>query len=59
MTEEVRCKREFKIRNSSVGPKVQNLPCEAGEVGLTPGWEIKIPPALEQLSLCAATPEPI
>ena len=38
---------------------VQNLPCEAGEVGLTPGWEIKIPPALEQLSLCAATPEPI
>ena len=40
------------------GPVVKNLPCKAGDVGSIPGWGTKIPHALEQLSLCAATPEP-
>ena len=35
------------------GPVVKNLPCNAGDMGLIPGWGTKIPPASEQLSLQA------
>ena len=31
------------------GPGVKNLPCNAGDTGLIPGWGPKIPHALEQL----------
>ena len=37
---------------------VENLPCSAGDVGSIPDLGTKIPPALEQLSLSAATAEP-
>ena len=33
------------------GPLVKNLLCNAGVLGLTPGWGTKIPHAAEQLSL--------
>ena len=35
---------------------VQNLPCNAGDVGSIPGGDTKIPRASEQLSLCALEP---
>ena len=35
------------------GSVVKNLPCNAGDTGLIPGWGTKIPHATEQLSLCA------
>ena len=38
------------------GPGVKKLPCNAGNKGLVE--ETKIPPAMEQLSPCSATPEP-
>ena len=38
---------------------VKNLPSNAGYVGLIPGWGTKIPHAAGQLSLCAATTEPV
>ena len=38
------------------GPVVQNLPCNAGDVGSIPGGDTKIPRASEQLSLCALEP---
>ena len=31
---------------------VKNLPCNAEDMGLTPGWRAKIPYAVEPLSLC-------
>ena len=37
------------------GPEVKNLPCNAGDEGSIPGQGIKIPPAMEQLSLQATT----
>ena len=37
---------------------VKNLPCNAGGLGLIPGWGTKMPHATEQLSLCVATIEP-
>ena len=37
------------------GPVVKNLACSAGDAGLIPGWGTKIPPAVEQLKLCATT----
>ena len=36
---------------------VKNLPCSAGDTGSLPGRGTKIPHAMEQLSLCAATTE--
>ena len=39
-------------------PVVKNLPCHAGDVGLIPGWVIKIPHASEQLSPQATITEP-
>ena len=39
------------------GPVVKNLPCNARDVGLIPGWGTKIPYAVEQLSPCTATTE--
>ena len=38
---------------------VENLPCNAGEVGWIPGQETKIPYAIEILSLCATTRESV
>ena len=47
------------------GPLVKNLPCNAGNVGLIPGLETKIPQTSRQLSLrpvlkipCATTKTP-
>ena len=37
------------------GPVVKNLLCNAGDVGLIPGWRPKIPHAAEKLSPCATT----
>ena len=37
------------------GPMVRNLPCNAGDAGLTPGWGTKIPHGTEQQSLSATT----
>ena len=34
---------------------VKNLPCNAGDAGLIPGWGTKIPHAVEQLSPCPVT----
>ena len=34
---------------------VKNPHCDAEDVGLIPGWGIKIPRAVEQLSPCTAT----
>ena len=45
--------------NFPIGPVVENLPCNAGDVGLIPGWGIESPHtkkqlgcALQLLSLC-------
>ena len=49
------------------GPVVKNSPCNAGDVGLIPGWGIKIPHAAPReskltphtlLSLCTAVEDP-
>ena len=39
------------------GPVVENLPCNAVDMGSIPGWGTKIPHAMEQLSSCATTRE--
>ena len=39
------------------GPVIKHLPCNAGDVGLIPGWGTRIPHAVEQLSPCAPTTE--
>ena len=41
----------------SGGPVVRNLPCNAGDMGLTLGWGTKIPHATEPLSPCTTTAE--
>ena len=41
------------------GSVVKNLPCNAGDMGLIPGWGTKIPHATGQLSLCATTRQPV
>ena len=41
------------------GPVVKNPLCNAGDAGSTPGPGTKIPCAMEQLSLCATTTEPV
>ena len=38
---------------------VKNLPSNAGDAGLIPGQETKIPHAMGQLSLHTATTEPV
>ena len=40
------------------GPVVKNTPCNAGDVGLIPGWGTKTLHAVEQLVLCATTTAP-
>ena len=40
------------------GPLVKNPSSNAGKVGLIPGWVIKIPRAVGQLSPCTTTAEP-
>ena len=42
-----------------VSPVVKNLPCNAKDMGSTPGQGTKIPHATEQLSLYATTTEPL
>ena len=39
------------------GSVVKNLPANARDTGSIPSWRTKIPHALEQLGLCAATTE--
>ena len=54
--------KEFKnvsSRDFPGGPVVKNSPSNAGDVGLIPGRGTKIPQAAEQLSLFAATTEPV
>ena len=46
------------MRDFPGGSVVENLPCNAGVMGLIPGQGTKIPHATEQLSLRAATIEP-
>ena len=38
---------------------VKNPPCGAGAVGLIPRWGADVPCAVEQLSLCPSTTEPL
>ena len=38
---------------------VKNPPANAGDMGSIPGQGTKIPHAVEQLSLCATTTEPM
>ena len=38
---------------------VKNPPSSGGDVGLISGWGTKITQAMEQLSLCATTTEPV
>ena len=40
-------------------PVVKNPPCNAGDVGSISGRGAKTPHAMEQLTLCAATIEPV
>ena len=53
---------KLKIRHkwgtSLVVQWVKNLPCNAGNRDLIPGWGTKIPHAEEQLNLCDRTEEP-
>ena len=50
---------KFKMfRDFPGGSVVKNLPRNAGEVGLIPGWGTKIPHATEQLSPSTTTTEP-
>ena len=46
-------------KDFSSGPVVMYTPCNAEDMGLIPGQGTKIPHAAEQLSLCAATTEPL
>ena len=41
------------------GPIVKNPPCNAGNEGSIPDWKTEIPCAMELLSPCAATTEPV
>ena len=41
------------------GPVVKSPPSSAGDAGSIPGWGTKIPHSAGQLSLCAATREPV
>ena len=41
------------------GLVVKNMPCNAGDMSSIPGQGTKIAHAQEQLSLCAATAEPV
>ena len=47
------------LRDFPGGPVVENPPCIAGNAGSFPDQGTKIPHATEQLSLCAATVEPV
>ena len=49
--------KEFTSWDFLVGPLVQNPPSSAGDVGSTPGQGTKIPHAVGQLNLQAATTE--
>ena len=46
------------VGDSPGGPVVKNLPCNAGDRDLTPGWGTKIPHVEEQLNLCDRIKEP-
>ena len=41
------------------GSVVKNLPANAGDMGLIPGWSWNIPHATEQLSPCTTATEPV
>ena len=42
------------LRDFPHGPVIKNLPFNAGDAGSIPGWGIKIPHVIEQLSLCTS-----
>ena len=42
-----------------MGPVVKNPPCNVGDVGSNPGQGTKFAHAVEQLSLCAVTADPL
>ena len=42
------------LRDFPHGPVIKNLPFNAGDAGSIPGWGIKIPRVIEQLSLCTS-----
>ena len=46
------------VRDFSGVQWLKNQPCNAGDMGLIPGWGTKIPHAAEQLSLHSTTREP-
>ena len=46
-------------RGCTGGPMVKNPPSNAGDVGSIPAWGTKIPCASRQLSLHAATTDPM
>ena len=56
--ENVFLKKKF-VRDFLGGPVVKNLPYSAGDMGSIPGKGFNIPHAAEQLSLRAATTEPL
>ena len=47
-----------KNRDFPCGSVVKNLPCNAEDTGLIPGWGTKILHAAEHLSPCTVTTEP-
>ena len=51
--------KESPLRDFSSGPVVKDLPSTTGNMGSIPGRETKIPHAMGQLSLRAATTEPV
>ena len=51
------CKYEVSQGVFPGGPVVKNLPSNAGDKGLIPGWETKVPHASGQLSPHATTRE--
>ena len=46
----IHCFKKKPPRDFTGGPVAKRLPCNAGDVGSIPGWEISIPHATEQLS---------
>ena len=54
MTRDIKEKEQGDFPGS---PVVKNQPSNAGDMGSIPGWGIKIPHAMAQLSPCATTTE--
>ena len=57
LSSDVRAKTR-RPRDFPRGPVFENLPCSAEDTGLIPGWGIKIPHAMGQLSPCTTVKDP-